>query len=140
MSDAALRGRLNHVAIVVSDLDAREAAWRRLFALPAARPPRLTAVGVEYTTFEVGGVTLELIKPQSADTVYARFLREHGEGVHHLCFEVPDIAALCLTDVARGLPELAVRTTADGRRLIDLAPEGFGGVSVQLCQLPGAAA
>lgn len=38
----------------------------------------------------VGGISWELIQPLDDESVYAEFLREHGEGLHHVCFKVDD--------------------------------------------------
>lgn len=134
MSDALL-GRLNHVGVVVRDLAASQAAWGRLFALSGEIDVK-SAAGVDYVELELGGVVVELIQPRESSTVYASFLRERGEGVHHLCFEVADVEGLRREREARGLPEIAVRDLPDGRRVVDLEPGSFGGVSLQLCQLP----
>lgn len=40
----------------------------------------------------IGDVSLELIQPLDGDSIYADFLREHGEGLHHVGLEVPDYA------------------------------------------------
>ncbi len=37
---------------------------------------------------DVGGVQFELIEPQDDKSIYAAFLKEHGEGLHHLAFGV----------------------------------------------------
>jgi methylmalonyl-CoA/ethylmalonyl-CoA epimerase len=136
-SDAPRLGRLNHIGIVVRDLSSSEATWRRLFGLPPAGTPPLAAAGVEYTALDIGGLTLELIQPRSTDTSYADFLKQHGEGVHHLCFEVNDLEAWRRTDAAAGSAEVAVRS-ADGRAMIDLPPGASNGVSIQVCQLMNA--
>jgi methylmalonyl-CoA/ethylmalonyl-CoA epimerase len=39
---------------------------------------------------QVGDLQWELIEPQDDDSVYARFLAEHGPGVHHLGMAVAD--------------------------------------------------
>ena len=41
---------------------------------------------------ELGPVELELIQPVAGDSMWADFLHKHGEGVHHLRFNVADVA------------------------------------------------
>jgi len=41
----------------------------------------------------VGGMQWELIQPLDEESIYARFLSEHGEGVHHLGVAVPSFDA-----------------------------------------------
>lgn len=40
---------------------------------------------------DMGGVELELIQPIEGESIYTDFLREHGEGLHHIRFNVPEI-------------------------------------------------
>jgi methylmalonyl-CoA/ethylmalonyl-CoA epimerase len=39
---------------------------------------------------DIGGVQWELIEPKDDTSIYAAFLREHGEGLHHVAFGVKD--------------------------------------------------
>jgi methylmalonyl-CoA/ethylmalonyl-CoA epimerase len=50
----------------------------------------------------VGGVQWELVQPLDPDSVYARFLAEHGPGVHHVGVGVRDYAAATAELAARG--------------------------------------
>lgn len=133
MSEAPRFGRLNHIGIVVRDLGSAASAWRRLFGLPPAAAAPQAAAGVEYVALDCNGLTLELIEPRASDTGYAAFLHQHGEGVHHLCFEVTDLEAWRQTAAAAVGANLPVRTV-DGRKMIDLPPEAVGGVGIQLCE------
>lgn len=45
-----------------------------------------------YTQVEIGGQRIELIEPvKDKESFLTRFLRTHGEGLHHLTFQVSDI-------------------------------------------------
>ncbi|MDA8212201.1 MAG: VOC family protein [Clostridia bacterium] len=37
---------------------------------------------------EIGGVQFELIEPKDDKSIYAEFLKQHGEGLHHVAFGV----------------------------------------------------
>ncbi len=41
---------------------------------------------------ELGPIELELIQPLEGQSIWADFLREHGGGIHHLRFNVKEIA------------------------------------------------
>lgn len=51
-----------------------------------------------------GTVTWEWIEPLQGPTVYRDFLKAHGEGLHHLGFDVPDIDAAAKAWESLGVP------------------------------------
>ena len=86
----------------------------------------------------VGESKVELVQPTDETTGVARFLASKGEGFHHVCFEVGNLA------------ETLIRLESDGLELIDSAPrrgaEGpvafihprsCHGVLVELIEAPG---
>ena len=40
---------------------------------------------------DFGNIEIELIEPISGESGYSKYLEEHGEGLHHMMFEVPDL-------------------------------------------------
>jgi methylmalonyl-CoA/ethylmalonyl-CoA epimerase len=86
----------------------------------------------------VGESRIELVEPTSEDTGVARFLASRGEGFHHVCFEVPDLAAT-LDELAAGGVELidrAPRAGADGP-VAFIHPRSAHGVLVELVEAAG---
>jgi len=86
----------------------------------------------------VGESKIELVQPTDDTTGVARFLANKGEGFHHVCFEVPNLA------------EALMRLEIDGVELIDstprkgaegpvafLHPRSCHGVLVELIEAPG---
>ena len=111
--DPAL-GAIDHVAVVVRSIDASLPRYATLFGLVPDRPPRVVAAhGVKLCFLPTGpspAARLELIEPVDPESGVARFLASRGEGLHHVCFGVSDMAT-----------ELA-RLAAAGAELIDVAP------------------
>ncbi len=85
--------RIDHVAVVVSDLEAALAFYRDALHLEVMSIQRLPEQGVRAAFLSAGESTIELLEPVDPETGVARFLEKHGEGVHHICFEVENIAA-----------------------------------------------
>jgi methylmalonyl-CoA/ethylmalonyl-CoA epimerase len=46
---------------------------------------------------------IELITPTSHEAAFARYLEEHGEGIHHIAFQVDDVEAALRTIEGRGI-------------------------------------
>jgi methylmalonyl-CoA epimerase len=114
----AARG-VHHVGIAVDDLDAAVARYEALFGAGVEHRDRLAEQGVDAVSLRVGPSRVELLAPLREDTPVGRFLAKRGPGMHHVAFEVEDVAA-----------ELA-RLRADGVRLVDEEPRrGLYGLQV----------
>ncbi|MFQ5875946.1 MAG: methylmalonyl-CoA epimerase, partial [Dehalococcoidia bacterium] len=82
---------LNHVAIVVKNVQETLDFYRETFGVGEAPIEEIPDQGVRATLISIGGSQLELIEPTRPDTGVARFLENRGEGLHHVCFEVEDL-------------------------------------------------
>ena len=88
----AQRG-LNHVAIAVKDLDKAIALYRDVYGLKLEEIEEVPEQKVKTAIFGHGMGRIELICPTDSNTGVAKFLEKRGEGLHHICIEVPDIVA-----------------------------------------------
>jgi methylmalonyl-CoA epimerase len=110
---------VHHVALAVEDLDEALETYRRLFGAEIEVADRMEEQGVDAVYLRVGDGRVELVSPLGPDTPVGRFLAKRGPGMHHVAFEVDDVAA-----------ELE-RLAADGAELIDERPRpGFFGLEV----------
>lgn len=129
-------GRLNHVAIVVPDLTAAAAKYRDLLGAEVGAPRDLPEHGVTVVFVTLDNSKLELMTPLGANSPVAKFLAEHpGGGMHHLCFEVPDLAHAARTLVAGGariLGDGQPRIGAHGLPVLFLHPRDFDGTLIEL--------
>ena len=92
MNHSPLFRRLDHVAIVVRDVDAALSLYRDTMGLPVVIDEVIESGGVRLTHLDMGNVTLQLVQPLSPDHPLSKHLDQHGEGLHHLCFETDDVA------------------------------------------------
>jgi len=129
-------GRLNHVAIVVPNLTAAAAKYRDLLGAEVGAPRDLPEPGVTVVFVTLDNSKLELMTPLGANSPVAKFLAEHpGGGMHHLCFEVPDLAHAARTLVAGGariLGDGQPRIGAHGLPVLFLHPRDFDGTLIEL--------
>jgi methylmalonyl-CoA epimerase len=131
-------GRVHHVAVVVRDLDAALAFYRDTLGMPLELVLPVPSDQVRIGFLTVGESRVELVQPTSEDTGVARFLASRGEGFHHVCFEVPDVAA-ALDELAAAGVELidrAPRAGADGP-VAFIHPRSAHGVLVELVEAEG---
>jgi methylmalonyl-CoA/ethylmalonyl-CoA epimerase len=131
-------GRLNHVAIAVPDAVAAGAIYRDGLGAKVSAPLALPEHGVSVVFVELPNTRIELIEPLGKNSPIAKFLSEHPQGaLHHLCFEVRDIAAardqlqLAGTRVLGGEdPKIG----AHGKPVVFLNPKDCAGILIELEQ------
>ena len=83
---------INHVCIAVKDIDDTVRFYRDLFGVGEAEVVDIEDQAVRATLIRVGGSQLEFIEPTDPNGGVAKFIDRRGEGVHHICFEVEDLA------------------------------------------------
>src|SRR3954466_4822172 len=87
-------GRLNHIAIVVPDLDRAAAVYRDALGARGSPPQPLPAHGVTVVFVELPNTKIELLEPLGADSPVRGFLEKSpAGGMDHACYEVDDIIA-----------------------------------------------
>ena len=129
-------GRLNHVAIAVPDLGAATALYRDALGATVSAPVDQPEHGVTTVFIELPNTKIELLGALGADSPIARFLERNPEGgIHHLCYEVEDIARAQAQMVANGARVLGEpRIGAHGKPVLFLHPKDFLGTLVELEQ------
>ena len=103
-------GRIHHVAVIVRSIESSLALYRDLLGLPLETIMDIPSDRVRIAFLGVGESKVELVQPTDDTTGVARFLANKGEGFHHVCFEVANLA------------EELTRLGIDGVELIDSAP------------------
>ena len=128
--------KINHVAIVVADIDQAVGFWRDALGIRLDHVEDVPSQKAKVAFLPVGDSEVELVQPTTDDSGTAKFLAERGGGMHHLCFEVDDIQAKLDELKAQGV-RLINETPLElpGRRMAFVHPKSTGGVLVELHQL-----
>jgi methylmalonyl-CoA epimerase len=131
-------GRIHHVAVVVRDLEVALAFYRDTLRVELDVVMPMESDGVKIGFLPVGESSIELVQPTRDDTGVARFLANKGEGFHHVCLEVDDLAAELdrLAGQAIELIDTAPRRGAEGP-VAFIHPRSCHGVLVELIEAPG---
>lgn len=128
---------IDHVAIAVADLDDALRRFARQYGVEPLRRERVEEQGVEEAMLAIGGSHVQLLMPLHDDTPVGRFLDRRGEGLHHVAFAVPDIAA-ALDDLRREGARLIdehPRVGGGGHRIAFVHPSAFAGTLVELVEV-----
>lgn len=97
--------RLDHVAVVVRSTDEALRFFRDRLGLHVTSSENSGAHGVRLTYLDCGNAHVQLVEPTVEGTEIHRFLEESGEGLHHFCFAVDDVAEDIQTFVGNGVPD-----------------------------------
>lgn len=129
-------GRLNHVAIVVPDLETAAATYRETLGATVSAPDPLPEHGVTVVFVELPNTHIELLQPLGDKSPVRDFLaRNPSGGMHHICYEVGDIRAArdrLVTAGARVLGDGEPRPGAHGKPVLFLHPKDFCGTLIEL--------
>jgi methylmalonyl-CoA/ethylmalonyl-CoA epimerase len=128
--------KINHVAIAVADIDQAARFYEQHLGLKLEGREHVPERRVHIGFFQVGDTRIELVQPDSADSPIAKFIGARGPGLHHICFEVDDIAADLSRLKAAGLKliDQEPRPGAHGSRTGFLHPSAAGGALIELVQ------
>lgn len=130
--------KLNHIAIVVEDIDKALKVYQDAIGLPLQKvnEEEAEAVKVAYMPTETGEV--ELVQPTTDDSGIAKYLAKKGEGLHHVCLEVDSIDESIKAMTAQGMEVLGQpRTNKRGDRYVFIHPKSAHGVLVELYEPAG---
>ena len=131
-------GKVHHVALVVGSIEDALGLWQTMLGLELETVMDIATDRVRIAFLTVGESKVELVQPTDDTTGVARFLASKGEGFHHVCFEVSNLA------------ETLIRLELDGLELIDtvprrgaegpvafIHPHSCHGVLIELIEAPG---
>ncbi len=126
--------RINHVAVVVDDLEKSLSFWRDALGIELHELRDVPAEQSKVAFLPLEGSEVELVEPTTADSGIAKYLAKRGPGMHHLCLEVDDLAGMLAQLKARNVRLIneEPRIAADGRKYAFVHPESTGGVLVEL--------
>lgn len=128
---------INHVAIVVDDMEKSLHFWRDALGIELHELRDVPAEASQVAFLPVAGAEIELVRPTTDDSGLAKYLAKRGPGMHHVCLEVDDIDGMMVRLKEKGIRLIneSPRTAADGKRYAFIHPESTSGVLVELYQL-----
>ncbi|MBM3617321.1 MAG: methylmalonyl-CoA epimerase [Alphaproteobacteria bacterium] len=131
-------GKLNHVAIVVKDVNAAAAVYRDTLGAQVSEPKAHPEHGMTVISVNLPNTSIELQQPLGADSPLSNFLLTHADGgIHHICYEVADIFASrdkLVEQGARVLGGAEPKTGPHGKLTLFLHPKDFCGTLIELEQ------
>ena len=131
-------GTINHVAIAVTSLNAAATQWRERVGAAVSTPQRLPEHGVKVVFIAASNGKVELLEPLDDKSPIAKFLERNPDGgLHHICFDVPDLIASrdqLLATGARILGSPEPEIGAHGKPVLFIHPKDLTGSLIELQQ------
>jgi methylmalonyl-CoA epimerase len=128
---------IDHLGIAVRSIASAKAFYEKL-GLSVSSEELVEGKQVRSVMMPVGESRLELLEPTSADSPVARFLAKRGEGLHHVCFCVPNLYGVVakLRDEGVRLVSEEIRTSVGTARhkYVFVHPSSTRGVLVELVE------
>ena len=131
-------GCLNHIAIVVPDLEEAALKYKQTLGAEVSEQQELIEHGVTLVFVQLANTKIELLHPLGANSPISSFLKKNpAGGIHHVCYEVDDIS-----EAANFLQEKGAKILGDGKPKIGahgkpvlfLHPKEFFGTLIELEQ------
>ena len=85
--------RIDHIGIVVRDIQEALNVYETALGVPLKEITYVPDQQVQVAFLPLGESSIELVQPTAEGTGTAKFLAQHGEGIHHICIEVENIEA-----------------------------------------------
>lgn len=127
--------KIDHIAIVVENLETALGVYRDALGMTVSDIREMPEQDVKMAFLPTGDSEIELLEPINPESGIARYLAKRGEGLHHICLEVDDIAATLADLKAKGA-QLIDETPKQGAygKIAFIHPKGAHGVLVELVE------
>jgi methylmalonyl-CoA/ethylmalonyl-CoA epimerase len=127
--------RIDHIAVVVENLDAALTTYRDGLGMKVSRIETIPDQDVRIGFLPSGDSEIELLEPINPESGIARYLAKRGEGLHHICLEVDDLKGTLADLKARGI-QLINETPQRGAygMVAFIHPKGANGVLIELLE------
>jgi len=130
--------KIEHIGIVVQDLEKSLLPYQELLGLELKETEELDVQGAltRVAFFPIGETNVELVYTTAKTGLAAEFLRDHGEGIHHIAFEVEDLEKTFQSLRSRGIQFVwdKIITGSRGSKVAFFKAEEFNGVYIELVQ------
>jgi methylmalonyl-CoA/ethylmalonyl-CoA epimerase len=129
---------IEHIGLAVNNLDKDAPFWKHVLKISHKGTEVVEDQGVTTDIYDTGRGKVELLEALGENTAVGKFLKNHGPGMHHVCFEVDDINRAINELKESNIQVLSDNPTtgAEGYKVVFIHPKSTGGVLVELAEKP----
>jgi methylmalonyl-CoA/ethylmalonyl-CoA epimerase len=129
--------RVDHIAIAVNNADHALENYKRILNIDEIEVEEVPNEMVKVVMLNLKDTRIELLEPINDNSPISKFLKERGEGIHHIAITADDIDKDVQRAMDNGMKFLGgLRTGSYGRKITFIHPKSLNGVLVEFCQSP----
>lgn len=129
--------RVDHIAIAVNDADKALENYKKILKIDKIDVEEVPNEKVKVVMLTLEDTRLELIEPLEDTSPISKFLKERGEGIHHIAITADEIENDVNHAKENGMRFLGeLRAGSYGRKITFIHPKSLNGVLVEFCQAP----
>jgi methylmalonyl-CoA/ethylmalonyl-CoA epimerase len=128
--------KIEHIGIAVKNIEKSNALFSLLFGESPYKMEEVELENVRTSFFRSGPNKIELLEATNENSAIAKFIKQRGEGIHHIAFDVEDIKLEMkrLKDAGFHLLSDEPKKGADNKWVCFVHPKSANGVLIELCQ------
>jgi methylmalonyl-CoA epimerase len=128
---------LSHVGVAVRDMEKAKDFLKKNFEVQIHHEMVSPEQKIHFALVSLGELKLELMAPVKEEGLIADFIKQKGEGVHHLSFQVENLQSKKAFFEERGFKTIKPTSEITGVHAIFLHPKSFFGILIELFQKIG---
>ena len=125
--------KIDHVGIAVKNLSIALETYRKALEIDDEKIIEVPSESVRVAMLRLGDTRIELLEPLSDEGAIAKFLRERGEGIHHVAIKINSIQKCIDIAEKEGLNVLdeKPRVGTYGNKVAFIHPKSMHGVLLE---------
>lgn len=129
--------RVDHIAIAVNNADSALDNYKKILNIDKIETEEVPNEKVKVVMMNLQDTRIELLEPTADDSPISKFLKDRGEGIHHIAITADEIEQDVDRAKNNGMRFLGdLRTGSYGRKITFIHPKSLNGVLVEFCQAP----
>jgi len=129
--------RVDHVAIAVNSVAEALKNYEKILKIDKVDIEDVPTERVKVAILKLQDTRIELMEPTADDSPIKKFLKDRGEGMHHIAITADDIENDVERAIANGTRMIGnIRTGSYGRKITFIHPKSMNGVLTEFCQAP----
>jgi methylmalonyl-CoA/ethylmalonyl-CoA epimerase len=129
--------RVDHIAIAVNNVEEALKNYQNILKIEKIDIEDVPTEKVRVAMLKLEDSRIELMEPMANDSPISKFLREKGEGIHHIAITADNIEEDVAHAKKNGMRFLGeIRSGSYGRKITFIHPKSLNGVLTEFCQSP----
>jgi methylmalonyl-CoA/ethylmalonyl-CoA epimerase len=129
--------RIDHIAIAVNDANLALENYKKVLRIDTIDFEEVPTEKVKVVMLNLEDTRLELLEPMDDTSPISKFLKDRGEGIHHIAITADEIESDVNNATKKGMRFLGnIRSGSYGRKITFIHPKSLNGVLVEFCQAP----